>query len=308
METGPQIRIGELSRRVGVQPETLRAWERRYGILEPQRTEGGFRLYSNADEARVRTMTVLMRQQGMSAAEAATIARSGTTPTEVIPAAESDTRESDPEPDLGIGSLIDALDRFDGVEADRILDAAIARLSLDAFLDWLILPALREVGSRWERGESTIAQEHFASNHLRGRLLGLGRGWSGGAGPLALLACPPGERHDLGLLACGIALRERGWRIAFIGADAPIETISATAEVLDPAIVLICSLRREPLVMIAEQLSGLSSKWAVALAGSGADAGQADSVGAAHLPGGPVDGARWLDDSRRASLSGIGSG
>ena len=71
----------------------------------------------------------------------------------------------------------------------------------------VLLPYLRELGERWERGEASVAQEHFASNVLRGRLLGLARGWGRGAGPAGLLACAPGEQHDLPLIAFGLALR-----------------------------------------------------------------------------------------------------
>ena len=69
---------------------------------------------------------------------------------------------------------------------------------------------------------------------LRGRLLGLARGWGRGTGPRALLACPPGERHDLGLIAFGLALRERGWRIDFLGGDTPAESIAGAARAIEP--------------------------------------------------------------------------
>jgi methanogenic corrinoid protein MtbC1 len=88
-------------------------------------------------------------------------------------------------------------------------------------------------------GEVSIAQEHFASNVLRGRLLGLARGWDRGAGPRAVLACPPDERHDLGLLIFGLALREHGWRITFLGADTPSNTLVETVQRIGPeALVL----------------------------------------------------------------------
>ena len=88
--------------------------------------------------------------------------------------------------------------------------------------------------TRWERGEASIAQEHFASSVLRGRLLGLARGWGLGFGPVALLACLPGEQHDLGLIAFGLALRARGWRIVYLGSDTPIETIEETSRPARP--------------------------------------------------------------------------
>ena len=81
---------------------------------------------------------------------------------------------------------------------------------------------LKEVGDGWKRGEIEISEEHFASNLIRGRLLALARFWGRGTGPLALLACAPGEMHDITLLAFALVLRSHGWRILFLGADTPI--------------------------------------------------------------------------------------
>ena len=85
----------------------------------------------------------------------------------------------------------------------------------------LVLPYLAELGRRWEGGQASVAHEHFASNLLRGRLLGLARGWDRGAGPRAVLAAAPGELHDLPLIIFGLALWERGWRITYLGGDTP---------------------------------------------------------------------------------------
>ena len=116
-ESSPLLRIGELSRRLGVSDHVLRAWESRYGLLQPVRSAGGFRLYSEADARRVGRM-----------------------------------------------------------------QAHLARG-----------PYLAELGERWERGTASVAQEHFATNVIRGRLAGLARGWGNGHGPRAVLACPQGS-------------------------------------------------------------------------------------------------------------------
>ena len=106
--------------------------------------------------------------------------------------------------------LADALDRYD--EPRAILDRLLAVATVDTLLSEVVLPYLRELGERWARGEASVAQEHFASSIVRGRLLGLARGWGLGLGPTAVLACLPAEQHDLGLIAFGLALRSRGWR------------------------------------------------------------------------------------------------
>ena len=108
-------------------------------------------------------------------------------------------------------------------------------------LDGAVLPLLRELGEGWESGEVSIAQEHFASHLVRGRLLGLARGWDRGSGPRAVLAGPAEERHDLGLLIFGLALREHGWRITFLGGDTPLETLAETVQQLEPDAVVLAA-------------------------------------------------------------------
>lgn len=293
MDSARRVRIGELSRRVGVRPETLRAWERRYGLLEPDRSSGGYRLYSPLDEARVRAMTALLAD-GVSAAEAATLARD--TPKGgggiFVPAAADRPLLAD-----RVGQLLTALAAFDEVEANAILDDALARFSLDAALAGLVLPGLTEIGDRWEREELSIAQEHFATELLRGRLLGAARGWGGGGGPLALLACPPEERHDLGLIAFGLSLRGHGWRIAFLGVDTPASTLLETAERLDPAVVVIAAIEPRRFEETLRELRRLAEYHAVLIAGAGANPKLARSLGAAHLGGDPIEAARWVAEA-----------
>lgn len=154
-----------------------------------------------------------------------------------------------------------------------------------------MLPALRTLGERWQRGDITIGQEPFASNMLRGRMLGLARGWDRGAGPRALLACPPGEQHDLSLIAFGLALREHGWRITYLGADTPIETIDETAAALRPDLIVVAAAEASRLSGCAEELSNLGARFPLALAGAGADEALVAQIGASHLREGPVEAA-----------------
>src|SRR5271157_5664824 len=185
----PLLRIGELSRRVGVSDHPLRAWESRYGLLHPVRSPGGFRLYSEADESRIRAMQAYLAD-GLSAAEAARAAlrdgagaaggRAGAAP--AMPAGGELSAE-----------LRQALDAFDEPAAQAVLDRLLAVLSVPAVLRDVVMPYLAELGERWQRGTASVALEHFASNLIRGRLAGLARGWGSGHGPQALLARPPGS-------------------------------------------------------------------------------------------------------------------
>jgi MerR family transcriptional regulator, light-induced transcriptional regulator len=273
------LRIGELSRRVGVSPELLRAWERRYGVLRPTRTEGGFRLYSTADEERVRRMLAL-QEQGLSPAVAARTAA-----TEDGPAQPAHSLRQ---------ALADALDRFDEAAANRAFDRALGMLTLDTLLREIVLDYLADLGERWSAGLASVAQEHFATNVLRGRLLGLARDWGQGGGPLALLACPPGEQHDLGLICFGLAMRARGWRIAFLGADTPIDTLKQTTDDLHPDLVVVTAATPQRLSRVRSELRKVSNMTRLTVAGEGATEALAASIGAELLNGDPVSQAALL--------------
>src|SRR5512145_2407819 len=221
------LRIGDLSRRAGVSPELLRAWERRYGLLRPTRTPGGLRLYSSEDIRRVQEMQRHLAD-GLAAAQAAALASPAAIDLENAPLATADVRTE-------LAAALHGLD--EPAAAQAILDRLFAVGTVEAALSKVILPYLRELGARWEREEVSVAQEHFASNVLRGRLLGLARGWGRGGGPIAMLACLPGEQHELGLIAFGLALRSHGWRIAYFGSNTPLETVEDAAEHLEPRLV-----------------------------------------------------------------------
>jgi DNA-binding transcriptional MerR regulator len=277
------LRIGELSRRTGVSVERLRAWERRYRLLRPARSSGGFRLYSPDDEQRVKAMLEHL-DRGLAAAEAARAASEGAAQ-HALPLDATlltDTRER----------LRSALDSLDEARAHAALDALFAGFTREAVLSQVILPYLAELGDRWEKGEASVAQEHFASNLIRGRLLALAREWDRGSGPRALLACAPGELHDLPLIIFGLALAGRGWRVSFLGADTPVESIAEAAATLEPAAVVIAATRRE----YFEAAPGLRDAATADLyiGGAGADEAAAEALGARRLGGDPVGAAAEL--------------
>jgi DNA-binding transcriptional MerR regulator len=287
MPVVPQLRIGQLSRRVGVSPELLRAWERRYGLLQPERSGGGFRLYSSADEQRVRLMQEHL-EHGVSAAEAARLALAGEGP---APEADPDPVAS---PTRARARLAAALDNFDEVEAQAVVDDLLASFTLDTVLAEVVLPYLHELGERWAGGQISVAQEHYASALLRGRLLGLARGWGHGLGPRVVLAGAPGEQHDLGLIAFGLALRGRGWRVTFLGQDTPLQEVAGVARLLDPALVVVTATVREPLAAHVAELRAVAEIAPLGLGGAGADEVIAEQAGGRLLDGDPVSAANAL--------------
>ena len=167
--TRPGLRIGELSRRVGVSAHVLRAWESRYGVLRPARSAGGFRLYSAEDENRVRTMQDHLAA-GLSAAEAAAAALAE-------PAAD---QKSMAVADASLAelrtALTTALDSCDEPAAHDVFDRLLAAYTVETVLHDVVLPFLHELGERWAGGGVDVAGEHFASQLIRGRLSGSGLG------------------------------------------------------------------------------------------------------------------------------------
>jgi DNA-binding transcriptional MerR regulator len=279
-----RLRIGELSRRVGESPELLRAWETRYGLVHPERTPGGLRLYSEQDERRVRVMRHHINA-GLSASEAARLAKLADDPQagagSVTPAAI----------DAALERSFDALDE---PAAQAALDRLLIAVGLRQALRDVILPFLHRLGQRWAAAQASVAQEHFASNIIGGRLRSLAQGWGEGVGPPAVLACPPGELHELGLLSFGLVLRERGWRVTYFGADTPLGDIAATVEKLSPAIVVLAAVTQQRFFDSADEIRALAGQVRVGLAGAGASAALAHRLGAESLAGGLMEVAEAL--------------
>jgi DNA-binding transcriptional MerR regulator/methylmalonyl-CoA mutase cobalamin-binding subunit len=272
-EPGDRWRIKEFAALVGVQEETLRAWERRYRLLQPQRSAGGYRLYSPADARRIRAMQAHM-ERGLAAAQAAALAVGESGRDIVAPA----------EPGALLEALIDAAMQFDATRLDALLDAAFARGAIAGIRD-VILPVLADIGVRWERGELTVGHEHFASHLIERRLLGMAKGWESGSGPLALLACAPGERHTLGLVCFGLALADRGWRIAYLGADTPVDQVAEMSDALRPAAVVLCAIAAQRLTAVGDAIGELGRAHHTIIAGSAASAELAERLGVHRADG-----------------------
>jgi DNA-binding transcriptional MerR regulator len=283
----PVLRIGELSRRLGVSDHLLRAWESRYGLLQPVRSAGGFRLYSETDALRVRRMQAHLAR-GLSAAEAAQAVLGEDSGARADPGRAAAPRRAPSATGELSGALQRALDAFDEPAAQAVLDRLVSDLSLATVLRDVVLPYLTELGERWERGTASVAQEHFASNVIRGRLAGLARGWGNGHGPRAVLACPSGELHDLALMVFGIMLNRSGWRIDYLGMSTPVDELTRTVDARRPDLVVLAATRPENLEPLAPQLATLAQHAPLALAGAGATPELAATVGARLLTGDPV--------------------
>ena len=312
----PTMRIGELAAKVGVSTHVLRAWESRYGLLRPVRSAGGYRLYGHEDERRVREV-ISLRDQGVSAAEASRRvlaaerggpssgddgpgARTGADAGIGVAVGGSSARGGKGGGSAGVGmappglradppmlvaQLLDAVTALDEDRAHAVLDTAFAERSIESAIIDVLLPLFVRVGDMWELGRIGIAQEHFASSLVRRRLGALSLTWGVGTGPVAVLACPPGEFHDIVLLSFGVLLGRAGWRIRYLGPDTPIHSLASAARLTQADAVVLACRRPTGFRGHASALTRLSQDHPVWIAGRGATPRVIDEVGVRHLGG-----------------------
>jgi|SRR5450631_3471451 DNA-binding transcriptional MerR regulator len=288
------LRIGELSRRVGVSEYVLRAWESRYGLLRPVRSAAGYRLYSRDDQARVARMKLHLAA-GLAAAQAAIAALADEEPGALAGQALAPVPRAELA-DCAAGLQV-ALDALDEAGAQSALDRLLTDFTVETVIRDVLMPYLSQLGDRWQQGAISIAQEHFASNVLRGRLAGLARGWGTGHGPYAMLACPPGEEHDLPLLAFGIILNRSGWRIGYLGVNTPIPELIVATSAVGASVVVLAATTPERFEAVIPELTELAGVAPLALAGAGAGGELAAAIGARLLTGDPVRAAQLLASS-----------
>lgn len=237
----PLLNIAALARRTGVAADTLRKWEQRYGVLHPARTAGGQRRYTETDVQRVEWLRDRIRD-GWRIGEAARVL------------GDTTGAALDGPDELG-EALVVAIRDSKPRDLAAILDQAFSVLPLEQALAEVVTPALRWTGEAWRRGELSVAQEHAITEKVRahlGKLLSDGRGDARG---VAVLACAPGEQHDIGLLMLAVLLRADGWRVEFLGADTPVDTAAAFAEQIGATMLCISAAREESLDLLRSALA-----------------------------------------------------
>jgi methanogenic corrinoid protein MtbC1 len=264
------LNIAALSRRTGVAPDTLRKWEQRYGVLQPTRTAGGQRRYSERDIQRVQWLRDRL-DEGWRIGEAARVLQETAAPPLSDPA---DLREA-----LILAALGD-----DPAQASATLDQALAVLPLEQAFDDVIAPTLRTIGDAWHRGEISVAQEHALTAKVRTRLDRLLSDPRGAARGTAVLACAPGEQHDVGLLMLAVAMRADGWRVEYLGPSTPAADALEFAEAIGAALVCISATRDATVEQLRDELDSLGARPALTLVVGGAavDAGAAHALGVLH--------------------------
>jgi DNA-binding transcriptional MerR regulator/methylmalonyl-CoA mutase cobalamin-binding subunit len=235
-EAGTESQAGTLpirtvSAMTGVNPVTLRAWERRYGLIRPQRTASGHRLYSRDD---VDLIQEVVRQLDAGINVSQVRIQAASEPAARPRAAPTADPWSEP-----LRRMHVAIGQFDEAAVERVYEEALSLYPMDVVINRLIVPLMRELGQRWEQGTGMVAEEHFFVVYLRNKLGARLHHRGPGSGMRLLAACLPGERHENGLLLFALAAQERDYRIVLLGADMPLEELPrAASRARSEAIVL----------------------------------------------------------------------
>lgn len=218
-------RVKTVCRLTGIHRSTLLAWERRYHVVEPGRADNGYRVYSEDDVNRLRRLKALV-DKGHAVSEALTMMVGGPIHSHA-------------------GPLLERLTAFDAQGAGAIAQQVDAH-SPGAQVSELYMPLLTELGNAWARGETTIAQEHFASGFVREHMLRLMDRVAQSEGPLATLLTPPGEKHELGLLGLAIRIAEMGWRTDWLGLELPLSELGPYCMEKQPQLICVSLIRQRP--------------------------------------------------------------
>jgi MerR family transcriptional regulator, light-induced transcriptional regulator len=227
--------IQVVARRTGLTVDVLRAWEKRYGVVKPGRSEGGRRLYSDDDIERLRLLRRASRAgrrigqvASLSSQELAALIRED----------EREEVEAGPQPAASettaagffLKACLAAMERFDSRELEDVLTRAMVTLGAQVVIEQIAAPLMRRVGEAWSQGDVGPAQEHLASAVLlraMGELIGAVE--PSGAAPNLVAATPAGQDHEFGALFAAATAAAEGWRVTYLGANLPAEDIAAAA-------------------------------------------------------------------------------
>lgn len=222
-------RIQVAAQRAGVSTQLVRAWERRYGLLAPDRTKSGYRLYSDDDVAILRGAKVLV-DEGRSISEVARLSHD-----ELRRAAvRQPTATLELPTESWQQAALAAVATFDGAALERLVLNATSMGALPSadICDRVLLPLLVAIGERWEQGSLDVAAEHFGSAIIRRHLQALleNEARRNAGAPVVVCACPEGDLHEGGLLAVALHAAASGWATVYLGPNTPTGDLIATAD------------------------------------------------------------------------------
>lgn len=272
--SGGGLNIAAVARRTGVGEHTLRKWEQRYGVPRPTRTEGGQRRYSEDDVGRVQWLAARLGEGYRIGEAAAMLTATG--------------GEAPGSPEELLDALLAAAARTGRDGLGPLLDHAFALYPLDQALRDVIAPCLVGVGDGWARGDLSVGQEHLTSAAIRARLERTLAEPRGAVCGLAVLACAPGEQHELGLLMLACLLRADGWEVVYLGQCTPVADAVAIAQAREAALLAFSVTMPKNVEALEREFRELdlvtrTRSVAIVLGGASASAALAKRLGARYL-------------------------
>jgi len=230
----PRFPVRLVAHRTGLTPHVLRAWERRYGVVTPVRSEGGQRLYSQLDVERLALLRRLT-ERGHA------IGRIASLPLDALIRLDEEMPQAPPRSSPTVqpagetarefaAAALTAVGRLDAPGLQAVLERAAVTLGVPEFLDGVVATTLEDIGRGWSEQSVSVAQEHLATTVFR-RVLGwlLGVYEVAGSAPRMVVATSPGQVHELGALLVAVSAAAEGWGVVYLGADLPVADLVTAA-------------------------------------------------------------------------------
>ncbi len=242
----PVYNIKAISTLVGLLPVTLRAWERRYGLLDPVRGSQGYRMYSERDLHTLRWIKTQI-DSGMSISRAVDhlndLRNKGLDPTTYQ---RSEITENSIDIETVKRQLYSFVTTFNDTAANEVLRRAFSIYSVDQVLSTVVQPTLKEIGVAWRRGDLPIASEHYASQFFMQHLMSMLTTTMPPTHTQTIVAAGgPGEEHQIGLLMLVVMLRWRGWNIKYLGPNLSFDRLPEALAPLHPQLLLFSATTSE---------------------------------------------------------------
>lgn len=262
---GPFFNLKAVVQQTGLSPDTLRAWERRYGLPAPNRSSGGHRLYSRRDIEIIHWL-IARQQEGLSIKRAVELWRQLEAEGAVLSQLPVFVRPSAP---LGTGETLVRLREewiaaclaYDEQRAEQTIAQAFSFYSPEIVATELLQKAVAWIGEGWYQGQVTVQQEHFCSVLTERRLETLIQSAPSASRPGRILAaCPPGELHVIGLLLLTLFLRRRGWEVISLGADVPTEQLEVAIRTIQPRLVILAAQQLSTAATLCEAAQKLQAE------------------------------------------------
>ncbi|MBN1119814.1 MAG: cobalamin-dependent protein [Anaerolineae bacterium] len=240
ISSDPLLNIKAVSQSTGIEPVTLRAWERRYGVPNPARSEQGYRLYSERDiailrwlKAKVDAGVTIMRAVALLHSQEPSVGTS-LVPSPAVSVSAGASFES------MTAELIEAGRRFDTQQVQRVMTQAFALFSVEEVCTHLILPVLELIGERWESGDTSLQVEHFITGLIRQQLLAIGASLPLPSRPGRVIAgCAPGDWHEMGTLILTLFLRRRGFEVIYLGQAVGLDRLEEALDAVQPDVIIL---------------------------------------------------------------------